>query len=771
MSAFKAPPRTQSANLPTTSSKSPAPPPAFLNRVSEPAPAPQAQRASPPPAQPAVPRMREPSMSPPPERPHTPDGVQAGRFYPVTALKRICEQMDNDQYLPGRMREFCAKLWPEGTSRPDTLWSREGLFSDKERTVKDRKLSQMVLGILARITPENYDVMKEKLVELPVRQSTDEEVTDVVKMMYTKAVRPEDELYTELYARLMADLVQHTGVHGVGKTIRKAIIDKCQQQFEKPYALTDEELVDEDGNDLKPEEIDFKKGQLKEKLRANIKFLGHLFLSGMVNEKVVNYVLFHLLYGKDSGATNRPKRKPEEYELEMFCDLLKKVVNNLSPKTLQEYIPGYISSLKNLLGKVSNRLRFMLMAVVELSENGWVDNRRRTMPSGPMRLDEFEKRQQEAQLREQREIEQMLQNQKHGVKNTPSATPKTPLVRDPLPPKEHVYDAVEQYKAEGVGAPLEAFFKPLPPKERAPYLQHWIFRVLKVAKKEDERKKVGEVCEVLVHTGLITSTDVERILTDLATRIVMEELWEETPKMFVHWAEVVYSSKKSYLPVTLHTVLLNKMIAGGERRPPLRDIVKMITNVAEAADPHEAHRDTLRRFRILPAVLSYSKPVHDGESDEETYSDDEEDGDDDLLATLIKDNFKDPELHLFYFLCDGSSAKEVQEYISRSPARTSAIFMCKAMSAVFTYLRCDPTNTQFERLKDAIKLIAKNNEPAVLTEAYLTWRELGRQPSNAYQRFCDNMKAYDIIKKEHSDTARLQAVKVDSTARNEWPKF
>jgi hypothetical protein len=97
---------------------------------------------------------------------------------------------------------------------------------------------------MGKVTPEKYDLVKQELLKLPIRQSADDEVVEVVDTMYTKAVRPEEGPFAGLYAKLMADLVVSCGVDSVGRTIRKAIIDRCQRQFEQPFKL-DQQYVTE----------------------------------------------------------------------------------------------------------------------------------------------------------------------------------------------------------------------------------------------------------------------------------------------------------------------------------------------------------------------------------------------------------------------------------------------------------------------------------------------------------------------------------------------
>jgi hypothetical protein len=160
-------------------------------------------------------------------------------------------------------------------------------------------------------------------------------------------------------------------MHRVGKTMRRALLDGCQRRYEQPLQLTDQEKMDENGDAVPEVELQAKMLQLNAKRRANNTFLGHLFVSGLVKERIVNFVLFTLLYGRN--AEEEKKRKPTEIELEMFCDLLKIVVRHLTPTTKAGYLAGYMNSLGRILPMVSDRIRCILENILELARSGWTE--------------------------------------------------------------------------------------------------------------------------------------------------------------------------------------------------------------------------------------------------------------------------------------------------------------------------------------------------------------------------------------------------------------
>jgi serine/threonine protein kinase len=267
-----------------------------------------------------------------------------------------------------------SSLVPEPAQLPDATAEHHSpeQMVDSVTSVDDRDLlANRVRMIFNVVTPQNYPVRMKELLELPIGLCEDVEITAMVDLMCDLAVRPDVE-YAHLYSNLMANLVQkHSRMHRVGKTMRRALLDGCQRRYEQPLQLTDQEKMDEKGDAVPEVELQAKMMQLNAKRRASNTFLGHLFVSGLVNERVVNFVLFTLLYGRN--AEEEKKRKPTEIELEMFCDLLKIVVRHLTPTTRAGYLAGYMNSLGRILPMVSDRIRCILENILELARSGWTE--------------------------------------------------------------------------------------------------------------------------------------------------------------------------------------------------------------------------------------------------------------------------------------------------------------------------------------------------------------------------------------------------------------
>jgi len=390
----------------------------------------------------------------------------------------------------------------------------------------------------------------------------------------------------------------------------------------------------------------------------------------------------------------------------------------------------------------------------EMWKNNWEPRSKAGQVAGPMKLAAFEKRDTEMRAKEQADIERALQqqNRRGGHSTNTPTSPKTPAPRPeaaaPLPAKELINGVMEAYTADGTPSHIEEFFKPIPPKERLPYLAAWISRIVKVAKKEDDRKKLGGAIEVLISSGIMKPDDIEKAFIEIADKIVNEQLYEDMPKLFNWWFELVSGCKKNPSP-TMHTQLLRRLIKGSEYPVPKDVIVQMVCAVIDSSDPNLAHRDPLKRFRPLPAILTYANPLPNPNISRDEVGEEEADtGDDDLLASVLARTVKDPELTLFSNLTSEAPPNEVTSYIQQAENRTEQTFAPKIMSAFFTYARCDTTGNVMTTFREPLTALFRSGVPShlLVAEVYLTWRELGRLPAPSCLRFIEKLKEMDLVK-------------------------
>jgi hypothetical protein len=223
-----------------------------------------------------------------------------------------------------------------------------------------------VVALLPSITPQNYDELRELLVEVltcdpmaAADERSDETIAVIADTMFVNALR--DEHRADLYAQLLRDLDTE-----LGKSVSGAVIRQCQAQFEH--------VRDADGSTpVAPTLV--QSDMFAAKQRANVSFLGSLYLASVVTERLVLCVLHDLLYADNRSTagslagSSASDRMPTEHELELFAVLLKKVFCRLTREIQQTYLPGYLRTMRELSDSATPSLA--MRSLIAFVENGW----------------------------------------------------------------------------------------------------------------------------------------------------------------------------------------------------------------------------------------------------------------------------------------------------------------------------------------------------------------------------------------------------------------
>lgn len=730
------------------------PPPAaaeqnsFLSRVAEPTTPPA---AAPSPAAPPVAAAAAAAPS-----------VQTWEEYPkdlvydIRVFKNLIQCKD---FLPEEIKTFGLELWSlmaDMTERPDHMMSRQGVFADtravvRHRIIQERKLHHEVRGILARVTPEKYDRLRQELLDLPIRQSDEADIKLVVETFFNKAIRPEDAPYAEYYVKLIAEMITHIGAReAAGAMIRREIVTQCQATFQNPDTLLTNPVQDED---LDPQEAEVKKKLAKDKLKANINLLGLLFLNGLVNEKVVTNVLFLLLYGPTEGSRSRRSRHvPADYEVEMFVELLIKTGKNITEQT-KRFLDQFLSTMNELKKEhPSMRIRFMLMDAVETITNDFEPKRKAAKV--PMKLDQFDENENRLKTEQTRIIEHTIsQRQGRGFATqqsptapTPSkAPPVTPQVQPPAAPvitAKNVADALESYQDKGVAEVVQVLMK-IDKKSRIAFLAKWMKRPMTVIRMTEERQRIGEVLSQLVHDSskVLTHDDVQEILMEHLREVVSEGVHLEQTKYFSNWAKMTsVQHGEDLISPSIHSHFLRMVVE--DENATMADITRLISDVSKEAREIVSHHDSKdhQRFRLLPALLlHHPAPERACEPDF--------DPDEEILSEI-----DDVEVNFFYSLYNDETTVELLASIQKHPDRADIVFSCKIVCAIFCFVRFDVNHLCVQRqIKDIMKkLVSFTNqrqpiEVAWLGEVYRTWKELDSIPTEGFVHFVRWMLEQQVI--------------------------
>ncbi|KAI6682477.1 hypothetical protein NL676_036358, partial [Syzygium grande] len=247
--------------------------------------------------------------------------------------------------------------------KAEVPWSaRRGNLSEKDRVLKT------VTGILNKLTPKKFDVLEGQLIGSGI--TTADILKGVVLLIYEKAVQ--EPTFCPLYARLCSDLhiklpsFPSDEAGGEDITFRRALLNKCQEEFEGA-----DNLKEEVRQMTAPEqELEQRENKTMVKLRyvGNIRFIGELLKHRMVSKNIFHHIVQELL-----GTVN--KMCPAEENVEAICQFFKTIGKQLdeSPKA-RRINDLYFNRLKELTTntQLAPRLRFMVKDVVDLRANNWI---------------------------------------------------------------------------------------------------------------------------------------------------------------------------------------------------------------------------------------------------------------------------------------------------------------------------------------------------------------------------------------------------------------
>jgi len=150
------------------------------------------------------------------------------------------------------------------------------------------------------------------------------------------------------------------------------LINACQHEFESlssTLALDAEEMAS-----LDAEEVDLQRKKRKDRVLANMKFIGQLFLREMLSAKIIGSVI------QDLALCHQPEEVPEEPMVECICELLTNIGYTLELSPIgANALAAVCFRLKDLQGRriegsqllYSKRIQFAIQDLLDIRAASW----------------------------------------------------------------------------------------------------------------------------------------------------------------------------------------------------------------------------------------------------------------------------------------------------------------------------------------------------------------------------------------------------------------
>lgn len=257
---------------------------------------------------------------------------------------------------------------------------------------RTQQLTRDVNSLLNKVCPENVATIIERVASTEVRSV--DELQLIIGLIFKKSLA--EPHYCETYADMVSALKQRmpefkSSTGGKPITFKAAVLNATQSEFE---ALSDIlTLSEEETRGLEAGEIDYLKKKRKDRARANMKFIGQLFLRALLGTRIIESVI------RDLAKCSTEAAVPEEPMVECLCELLQNIGYTLevSGSGGQAALTEVCFRLQNLKKNYSKRIQFAIQDVLDIRSAGW---KKKSFKASAKTKEEI-RREQEMELRAQ----------------------------------------------------------------------------------------------------------------------------------------------------------------------------------------------------------------------------------------------------------------------------------------------------------------------------------------------------------------------------------
>ncbi|KAJ2033315.1 hypothetical protein H4S03_005732 [Coemansia sp. S3946] len=239
---------------------------------------------------------------------------------------------------------------------------------DMDEEIFDRRMRVL----LNKLTLDNFDTVSDELLmwgNKSVNETDGRVLRHLVMLVYQKAI--DEPNWASMYARLCykmfcdvdkkvedRNLLTKDGKYLCGGfLVRKYLLTKCQEDFERGWKV-------EIPQDMESEEY-YDAMKIKRRGLGLVCFVGELFLLDILTVRIMHECVKRLLSNFET---------PEEEETLSLAELLTTTGKKLDVPADKDLIDAYFVRVKAMSVNMAllKRVRFRLVDVLELRQNGWV---------------------------------------------------------------------------------------------------------------------------------------------------------------------------------------------------------------------------------------------------------------------------------------------------------------------------------------------------------------------------------------------------------------